>query len=393
MAKKQIWAFEQYENPRFVGESWDWWRTELEGKAERTRRNYIHDMEGFLNYVDWDTEKLYSVYMELKKAEDRREKKRLANKVAEYQKYLMTNREEIVNGKTKFKKAQKSSTVSNVPRAIISFFSANEETFKMNGNATHGISDEIPTINHEDFNLIIGVINSIRLKSALYILRDGGMRISDLCNMKIKDVQPLLESEAEFFTWEFKPEKTFKKSKVKANPVIGPEAIKWLKLWLKERNNRGITSEWIYTIITKRRDGREKGEKVNVRTFGQLFRNQRNKLGLQDTGVSIHSLRKMHTTQLGYGGVPSAWINRMQGRRGQGTQGTYTKPNPVELIEMFKRGYPTLSGTQVDNAEIDSLNKKIEELRKTIALQHGDEALSKIKEDILREIKKELGIH
>jgi hypothetical protein len=67
----------------------------------------------------------------------------------------------------------------------------------------------------------------------------------------------------------------------------------------------------------------------------------------------------MHTTQLGYGGVPITWINKMQGRRGDGTQGTYTKPNPIELIEMFKRGYPTLSGIEVDTSEVETLRAEL----------------------------------
>jgi len=373
------WSFELYENPRFIGESWKWWRIELEGKSPSTSRNYIRDMEGFLEYVDWTTDELYDFYMTIKNAEDRRKKKELANQVAEYQKYLLTERKVTVKGKTKTKKAQKPSTVANMPRAIISFFSANEETFKMNGNATHGISDNIPTITHEQFHLITGIVNSIRLKSAIYVLRDSGMRISDLCHLKMKDITPILESEEKFYTWEFKPEKTFKKSRIKANPVIGPEAIKWLKVWITERRKLGIESEWVYTITKKKSNGREIGDKLNDKTLGQLFAVKRNKLGLKETRVSIHSLRSMNTTQLGYGGVPVTWINRMQGRRGQGTQGIYTKPNPRELIEMFKRGYPTLSGTQVDNIEIYALNKRIEELEaqlaRTVSLEQKFEEL------------------
>ena len=57
----------------------------------------------------------------------------------------------------------------------------------------------------------------------------------------------------------------------------------------------------------------------------------------------LHYLRQHHKTTLEYAGVPISWVNKMQGRIGEGTGGTYIKPNPDQLIEMFKKGYPALN--------------------------------------------------
>ncbi len=343
-----VWSFEEFNHPRFFGDSWMWWREFLEGKADKTRRNYIKDLREFMEFHDYTTEKLFEEHRDNSRHEDPRRKKILGSKLYKYQTTL------IAAGKS-------TGTAGNVEKSLRSFFRANELDFGMNGAAIKVTTEELPTIQKDELRLLLDVCGSIRLKTAIHVLKEGGMRVSDLCNMKVADIAEALEGESGFFTWTLTQIKTGRK----ADPVIGPEAIKWLKLWMQKRETDGIQSEWLFCTIEKRGDNRGVGEKVSPGTIGHLFRHYRDKAGLRETGVGIHSLRKQHKTLLEYSGVPTSWIDKMQGRVGRGSGGVYTKPSSEQLIQMFKKGYDELAiETHVSNDErYESLRVEIEILK------------------------------
>jgi len=350
---REKWDFETFTHPRFLGDSWMWWREFLDGKADKTRRNYIKSFMDFLEVEDYTTETLFEEHRDNSKHDDPRHKKRLGSKVYRYQKMIMDE------GKS-------SGSADNVAIAIKSFFRANEMDFRTNGNIKV-ISEEIPTIGNEELKLILDVCGSVRLKAGIHVLKESGMRISDLCQIKVSDIEEALTGDLDFFTWTFIQQKTGRR----ADPVIGGEAIRWLKFWITKRELDGIESEWVFCTVQSNDDNQRIRGRIAPASIGQLFRHYRDKAGLRDTGVSIHSLRKRHKTLLEYSGIPTSWINKMQGRVGQGTGGAYTKPNPEQLIEMYKRGYEELtiedySSKDEQLAEMKELRTDVEDLKETL---------------------------
>jgi site-specific recombinase XerD len=228
-------------------------------------------------------------------------------------------------------------TAGLVEKTLKSFFRANEMVFKMNGSKVKVITTQIPNIQRKEIAEIIEVCGNTRMITAIHFLKESGMRISDCVEVKVEDIKEALEGDAEYFTWSLRQVKTQRM----CDPVLGSEAIRWLRKWEDEKKRMGIESEYVFCVTGNYSTIRAEGDKMVAGTLGQLFTHYKDKAGIT-SGVSIHSLRKFHKTSLEYAGVPTSWINRMQGRVGEGTGGVYTKPNSEQLVEMFKRGYSEL---------------------------------------------------
>lgn len=351
MGKKNVWSFEGFEDPRFLGDSWFWFRNFLEGKSRSTRRNYIHDLKGFMEHYDYTTESLFQE--QLRNCNDNgdpRRKKIIGMKLVSYQRHLMES-----EGKA-------SGTVDNIFKAVKAFFRVNELDFQLNDNRIKVDKKEINSIQKEEIQIISDICGSVRFKALMHLLKDGGMRVGDASLVRMETIRPVLEGDTkvrddrEFFTWELKQEKTGRM----ANPVIGPEAIDWIRKWVGQMERMGIESEWLFCTVGNYSTYKSVGDRSSGDNFGQLFRHYRDNAGLE--GISIHSLRKYHKTNLEYAGVPASWVNKMQGRKGEGTGGIYTKPNPDQLIDVYSKAYPILSLEVQLDAEVEEQKEKIAEL-------------------------------
>ena len=109
---------------------------------------------------------------------------------------------------------------------------------------------------------------------------------------------------------------------------------------------------------------------------------------------SIHSLRKHHKTNLEYAGVPTSWVNKIQGRAGDGSGQVYTRPNPQQLIEMYYRGYDELrieGGAVTEDIEqmkdqIKTLDEQAEErLDLILAVDHQNREFQRLFAEVLAE--------
>jgi len=64
----------------------------------------------------------------------------------------------------------------------------------------------------------------------------------------------------------------------------------------------------------------------------------------------------------------------MQGRKGEGTGGAYTKPNPEQLIDVYSKAYHALQLTEipkVDPDEFESMKQELESLRSMVITRLG----------------------
>jgi integrase len=338
---------------RLVGDSASWFEDYLSGLAPATGSKYRGYFLRFLEYADLTSEQLYDMHRENSKHEDTRRKKLVPKKVYDFLEHLIT------------KEGMASGTARNAQSAIRGFFKANELDFSTNGKKLKVLVKEIPNISKPQLRKILDLTGSTRMHAVIYTARDSGLRVSDVCNIKVSDIESVLSGNVEFYTWKTKQIKTGQN----ASPVIGPDAINWIKLWWSYRKERGFESEYLFTTVRsikanefmgRKRGEVVKGEKVDPGNISQVFRTLRNKAGLKESRVSIHSLRKYHKTSLEYAGVPTSWINKMQGRRGEGSGQIYTQPNPEQLIDIYSKAYHGLSisgeATSQDIQEIQQQN-------------------------------------
>lgn len=388
-------------HPRLVGESWTYFRDWLEGKSERTQESYLRGFTMFLDWADRDTEGLYAEYLELvKDVEDPRRKKRMGMLVVDFQKHLMES------------EGVKGASTEYVNKAVKGFFRANELMFEINGERVNSDTSEIPNISHDQLTRVLGVTGSFKNKAFILFARDSGLRLGDITRLPIRVIRLALDNPGlVFHTFEWKQSKT----KRFANPVLGPTSLEALRTWIDYRvNTLGIpmgdddpvfciekTVRGVLQKDGKFRRGATKGgymssSAMGVR-FGALVKKAKLKpLPGETRRPSIHSLRKMHKTTLEYAGVPTSWVNKMEGRKGEGTGGVYTKPNPEELIEIYSMGYEKLDGA-APNHRITELEAQVAhykaEVERRVTREEGDVLRAEIKrlserlEDLVKKIE------
>jgi len=151
----------------------------------------------------------------------------------------------------------------------------------------------------------------------------------------------MVEDDADFHTFEIDIVKTTKETGVKANPVFGPDAMKYLRLWLKERAKYGCDHDYLYCTIEDK-PSQHKGEPLSSHAISTMIYRLVQKAGLGDENISAHSMRKFHETKLQNGGVADIRIDQMTGRA-EGYKGAYDKPDEDELIGPYSRAYNELS--------------------------------------------------
>lgn len=348
---------------RLKGVSWEYYEAWLDKKAPGTQENYLLKFVGFLEYMDTDTEGLYKLYLEMIRDEDPRKKKRMSMYVFNYQKHLMET------------KGVKGISTRKVCWAVKGFFKANSLTLEIEEKIQDD-SEEIPTISKEQIRKVLSATGSYKMKAVILLARDSGLRVGDITKLPIRILREALDnSSIEYYTFEWKQRKT----KKFANPVIGPECLQALRTWMNYRVKKlkvsaddgdplfcveKTTSEFTtkFGIYVK---GIVIGDWISEGSLGTNFSLIMKKADLKPLPggtrlPSIHSLRKYHWTTLQYAGVPTTWVEKMQGRKGVGTGGIYTKPNPEQLIEYYSKAYATLSGIEEGQHEkIETLTHEL----------------------------------
>jgi hypothetical protein len=352
-------------NKRLKGKSWKYYENFLNGKKPGTQENYLRNFINFLEFLDTDTEELYENYHKMIQDDDSRTKKDMGIRVVEYQRHLIET------------KKLKGKTTHNVLEAVTGFFNANELPFKVEEKIPDD-SEELPSISTEQLNKVLSVTGNYKRKSYIKFARDSGLRTGDITRLPIGKVSEALDDPSiEYYTFEWKQAKT----KKMANPVIGPDCLEATRAWINYRVNTlrisaedgdslfccERTRDGLIDKLGRHIKGSKKGDFMDEGTMGVAFRQLVKKACLKplpgETRLPcLHSLRKLHKTTLEYAGVPTSWVNKMQGRAGEGTGGIYTKPSPDQLIEMFKKGYAALSGIDEDQHE------KIEKLTHELGL-------------------------
>lgn len=338
----------------------------LKGKDFKTQADYLRCFIEFLEWLDTDTEGLYELYLGMISVIDPRTRKRMGILVVDYQKHLMETRG-ITGGSSRL-----------AYKAVKGFFKANELPFEVTGEKIEYDSVETPNISLEQQRKVLSVTGSYKMKAYIKVGRDSGLRTGDIAHLPIGKVREVLDDPSiEYYTFEWKTSKTGKM----ANPVLGPDCLEAIREWMNYRvNTLGISAEDgdpLFCLERKRNGytdkwGREvpetvRGDWMKDGNMGGSFRMLVMKADLKPLPGNkrlpcIHSFRVFQKTALEYAGVPTSWVNKMQGRAGEGTGGTYTKPNPEELIEMFKKGYAALSGIE------ESQHEKIEKLTHELGL-------------------------
>jgi hypothetical protein len=275
-----------------------------------------------------------------------------------------------------------SGSVQVIRKTVKGFFrSLGINDLVINGKIETIIGD-IPIITHDQLKRILEATGNPRNRALILTAKDSGLRESDLLRLKVGHIREALNDiELEFLTFEILPWKNRKKSKIKANPCLGPESLDAIRKWMIYRTEKlGISAKDADPLFcatenrkgssTRRgvdKPGTKKGDQLRDGTPGTRFYYLVRKVGLEEAGISFHSMRKFLQTQLEWAQVPPNWINRITGRKGRGTSGIYSRPNPAQIREIYGKAYHTLRLDR-EGASI----QEVQNLQNQIDLQQHD---------------------
>ena len=374
----------------------------MKNVSPKTKKAYSKRLAEFLMDHQSTSEGFYAWILENHDQNDPRDSDALENLLTTYYNHLLVRPV----------KPYKFSTVIAYVKSVNHYLKGNDKAFSYSFRAT-GLSREeynkkvLPQgqdrANREDIKDLMSITTNPQYHAMMMILKDTGLRSGDVAAIKYKHVREALQDNPpDYITFEFMPEKNMGQSDLPANPVLGPDAIKYLRLWIDHKKylyeNReayeikskrkgrfsGVPRPHIYTeddeqsiwMITSTRaeftdkDGRTSsaikfGDKLKPNGVTQAIQNLiRPHRKTRFLKKSAHSFRKNHTTGLTAGLVPERWINKMQGRKGVGTQGIYQRPDPDELIEAYSKGYHKISLEKEDSHEIANMRKQLDALQR-----------------------------
>lgn len=332
---------------RFVGRSYaEWEKQALADLAESTVRSYKTAMWRFLEWLDSDTEKLYSEHLQNLNSGDGRDKNEIAQKVKEFYRYQT----EVI----KFSKSQ----ASQVSKAVKSFFTANELSIEINMKSKKYriLYNGQKIVKKDEIVLMVEGTSSIQKKLVVTTLKDTGLRVSDAVSIQYCHVKTALLNEDKYCLFEL----VEKKVGVWCMPILGPESMKYVREWidLRKRDGEILVDDSPLFISTDSETG-EKKPMLSGRMSQIMSRlSRRLKLGKQK---SAHSLRKFNTTNLQASGMHPAWISIIQGKAIPMSWKEYTEPSNEQLLEAYKNAYKHIAIYE-HTSEVNGVKREVREI-------------------------------
>lgn len=332
-------------------DSIQYWMEQLANRAPKTRRRYELMLLAFSKWVGKSPNELIALQMSAKKnaGDDPRETQVLEGKVRGYMAHL---EQRGLSGPTRrFHYA-----------SIVGFFKMNLAPLAMTPRdmpSGESKGSRIP----EKFEIVkwVNIAKSRRYRAAILMLKDSGLRISDVVNLRWDDVIDFGDG-----FWGWRKIQT-KKRHINATPFIGPEATEAIQI-LPRRDDRVIP--------------------ISASTLANALSLIITESGFKD--VTAHGLRKFFNVELQSARVPKEWRYQMIGKK----TGPYDENRMRILFEAYKSAYDHLRVFAMDATAFEAVKKSLRELQEeNRRLQKKSVEIEDLKSQIKNMEKALEGIH
>ena len=314
---------------------------------------------------------------------------------------------------------QKFNSVIGHVKAINHFLKGSRQDFSYSYKPRHlsrqdydkmAVTDGQKKMEREDMQFLMESTANRQYKAMMMIMKDTGLRAGDIGLIQYKHIREALgDNPPDYITFEILPTKNIGQSNLIANPVMGPDSIKYLNRWIvykkrkfgertayeTSRKEQGLyrlevrpiaysdeDEDYVFCKMESKHEyTTTDGRYVPTKYFGDMygfkgvtmiFQNLKKNYKKEFAKKSAHSFRKTHFTGLSGAKVPERWINVMQGRLGEGTQGAYVTPNSVELMGAYKKGYHAISLEKSESEELKIKQAQIDSLQHALDTQMAE---------------------
>lgn len=327
-----------------TGKAGEVWEEELAALAQKTQLRYLTCFVKLIEIWGVIPDELFDMRFKDLKSDDPRDFKNMERRINKLMK-------EMEDEGSSFESARM------VKKTMSSFFSAQglDLRFKRKNGKT-GESNGQKMITREQFRELyesLNVLNKKRNRAIFMMLKDSGLRVSDVAVMTVgvyryaEDIKSELGESFKVLD----PTKT-QKCGVYAYVHLGPEAIETIDEYLLEREEKGEILGEDSILFLSRRKKQFTGEALS-----KVIQKKCVKLGLRR--ISAHSIRKRHKTYLEKF-MPEQWVLMLQGK----ASSEYSRPQDEgELTTAYMRAYPAIrlyGDTRIDKGELVALRTEAE---------------------------------
>lgn len=195
------------------------------------------------------------------------------------------------------------------------------------------VPDSLPrAIEMEDEAKLLSVIDNVRNRALILLLLRTGMRIGELLNTQIKDINI---KDRKIDIWEAQ------KNRIGRVVYFSDDAVDALKAWYQKRDSKkGVV---FYA------QGRDRMSYANARL---IFRKYLKKAGLSHKNYTLHCLRHTNASSLLNAGMPLECLRELLGHNSVEVTRRYAKlTNKTRMVEYFK------AMAKIEKGEIDGYYK------------------------------------
>jgi integrase len=243
-----------------------------------------------------------------------------------------------------------------IKKSIKKFYSVNH--IKINIDRTDKINTLTKTepTKHRKFTKteiqkLLHVCPNDKLRSLICLQKDSGLRVSDLTQIRYKDVKDGINSQDGFGSFILlNIEKTDKTAIV----CFGFESTKYLKLWIpeleKELNRPLLDTDFIFCHLKKLT---LKGNQLNANSLCRIINNQIDKLGFHGE-LSSNALRYYFESALETTSLNMNLILKIQGKQIGNSTKHYSKHDCEEMLTAYRPVYNALIIEDQGNPELET---------------------------------------
>jgi site-specific recombinase XerD len=324
-----------------AGKSFQIWYQSIKGNSTEAQR--LGFLENFLTWRGCSYEEFYQQYYDATRSADPRDLAALNSIIVAFYKELRS-------------KGLSSGYAKNHVGVVVGFLQENGLSVNFTKAQKREMARKASAFKDnwtkEEIRQLLAATTSPRNAAIIHCLKDSGMAVSDLADLKISDLKKALNGEDKFAVVEYVRNKT----EERGSPCFGFESLDAIRSWLRWRAERGYNCDPespLFTLVQNQQGGAKythdellKGIPMNGEAITGMIIKVIRRAGLTDKKLSAHCFRIYNASALESGGVNKNLVYQLQARQIPDSGRAYSKG---EVLSSYQKAYEALAvgGTKV----------------------------------------------
>jgi len=317
------------------GKSFQIWYNSIKGSSTEAQR--LGFIENFLEWRGYGYEDFYQEYYSATRSTDPRDLAAINSMIVNFFKELR------IRGKS-------SGYAKNHVGVVVGFLQENGLIVNFTKAQKHEMTRKASAFKDnwtkEEIRQLLAATTSPRNIAIIHGLKDTGMAVSDLGDLKISDLKKALDGQDKFAVVEYIRNKT----EERGSPCFGFESLDAIRVWLRWRGEKGYSCDPaspLFILVQNQQGGAKytheellRGIPMNGKAITVMIIKVIKRAGLTDKRLSAHCFRIYNASALESSGVNKNLVYRLQARQIPDSGKVYSKG---EVLSSYMKAYEALA--------------------------------------------------